>query len=375
VLTGGGAVDVVGSVEEGGFGRLREAALAGPAPFELSFVDAGPGQARLLNEQVGGCLVGSMDSVGPTAYQARRTPAMIRRSDPELVYLALSTAGLVRMSQERAEAVLYPGQMTIYHTSRPYNGECRPAGAHASSAVFVAVARAHLPTRPRQLHELTATVLRVPDPVARLVGGCLRRVAADAVGCPPASASNVDGLVVDLIAMLLAAAEGSTAPVDPRGQRRMLLLQAKAHIGRHLCDPTLSPPTIAAALHVSLRTLYRAFDEQEQSVAIWIQRRRLERCRRDLADPAQAATPYMFWRPGGGSPTPASSTESSAKPTACHPASTGARGHRRRNRIPCARIHRGKHGQDHGTHGQRRPPSRTGASVLRETVVVRKEPM
>jgi AraC-like DNA-binding protein len=70
-----------------------------------------------------------------------------------------------------------------------------------------------------------------------------------------------------------------------------LLMQAKAHIDRHLNDPGLSPSTVAAALHVSLRTLYRAFGEQQQPAGAWIRNRRLERCRRDLTDPALAIVP------------------------------------------------------------------------------------
>jgi len=66
-------------------------------------------------------------------------------------------------------------------------------------------------------------------------------------------------------------------------------MQAKAHIDHHLHDPTLCPASVAAALHVSLRTLYRAFDEQDQPAAAWIRQRRLERCRRDLIDPAHSS--------------------------------------------------------------------------------------
>jgi AraC-like DNA-binding protein len=43
---------------------------------------------------------------------------------------------------------------------------------------------------------------------------------------------------------------------------------------------------IAAAHYISLRALYTLFETQQTSVAGWIRERRLERCRRDLADPA-----------------------------------------------------------------------------------------
>jgi AraC-like DNA-binding protein len=41
-----------------------------------------------------------------------------------------------------------------------------------------------------------------------------------------------------------------------------------------------------AAHHVSIRYLHRLFETQQTTVADWIRRRRLDRCRRDLVDPA-----------------------------------------------------------------------------------------
>ena len=68
-------------------------------------------------------------------------------------------------------------------------------------------------------------------------------------------------------------------------------MRIHAFIQEHLGDPELSPAAIAAANHISLRLLHKLFQEQGQTVAGWIRARRLERCRRDLLDPAQAACP------------------------------------------------------------------------------------
>ena len=48
---------------------------------------------------------------------------------------------------------------------------------------------------------------------------------------------------------------------------------------------------IAAADHVSLRSLHQFFHDEGLTVARWIRARRLERCRRDLSDPALADRP------------------------------------------------------------------------------------
>jgi AraC-like DNA-binding protein len=61
-----------------------------------------------------------------------------------------------------------------------------------------------------------------------------------------------------------------------------LYTAAKNFIDGHLHDPDLSPSTVAAALHVSRRTLYRSFAEKEQSVASYIRTARLRRVRREM---------------------------------------------------------------------------------------------
>jgi AraC-like DNA-binding protein len=69
------------------------------------------------------------------------------------------------------------------------------------------------------------------------------------------------------------------------------MTRVEAFVESRLHDPGLSPAVVAAAHHVSLRQLYKVFETREDGVARFIRRRRLERCRRDLADPALASRP------------------------------------------------------------------------------------
>ncbi len=48
---------------------------------------------------------------------------------------------------------------------------------------------------------------------------------------------------------------------------------------------------IAAAHHMSLRSLHQLFHDEGLTVAGWIRKRRLECCRHDLSDPALASRP------------------------------------------------------------------------------------
>ena len=85
---------------------------------------------------------------------------------------------------------------------------------------------------------------------------------------------------------------------------RLLLTELKAHIERRLDEAGLTPATIAAHHHVSLRYLYRLFEAEGAGVCEWIRTRRLERCRQGLSDPSlrSTSTARIATRWGFGSP-------------------------------------------------------------------------
>jgi AraC-like DNA-binding protein len=97
--------------------------------------------------------------------------------------------------------------------------------------------------------------------------------------------------VVDLLSVALAAQLNRDASVPPDTLQRARLVQIHGFIEQRLGDIDLSPATVAAANYISVRYLHRLFETQETTVAAWIRRRRLERCRRDLADPALQTVP------------------------------------------------------------------------------------
>jgi AraC-like DNA-binding protein len=62
-----------------------------------------------------------------------------------------------------------------------------------------------------------------------------------------------------------------SVPQDTR--RRALRRRVDAFIEQRLGDPALSPRSIAAAHHVSVRHLYKLFESEQTSVAGWIRLR------------------------------------------------------------------------------------------------------
>jgi AraC-like DNA-binding protein len=96
--------------------------------------------------------------------------------------------------------------------------------------------------------------------------------------------ARLSTIVLDLLTTALTESlghGGSRAPTAPESLR----FQVHAFIEEHLQDRGLTIASIAAANHISVRTLHRLFVAEETTVAGWIRRRRLERCRKDLVDP------------------------------------------------------------------------------------------
>jgi AraC-like DNA-binding protein len=110
-------------------------------------------------------------------------------------------------------------------------------------------------------------------------------------GLRDGSIAEDDVALADAVVSLIRALYGSSRPVArgiEEASRDSLLCRIKCYIDRHLHEVDLGPETIAAAHFVSTRYLHKLFEAEEMTLSRWIQHRRLERCRRDLEDPASA---------------------------------------------------------------------------------------
>jgi AraC-like DNA-binding protein len=101
---------------------------------------------------------------------------------------------------------------------------------------------------------------------------------------------RLPAVVLDVVTVTLA--DRMDEPVvAPDVRRGHLMERVHSFIESHLGDPELTPAAVAAAHHISLRYLHKLFEPEPHGVAGLIRQRRLERCRHDLLDPAQADRP------------------------------------------------------------------------------------
>ncbi|MCE3028108.1 transcriptional regulator FeaR [Salinicola sp. DM10] len=67
-----------------------------------------------------------------------------------------------------------------------------------------------------------------------------------------------------------------------------LFLCVQQFIDQHLHEEGISPERLASVFHMSVRQLYRLFEQHGETVCRYVQRRRLARCAEELASPAQS---------------------------------------------------------------------------------------
>ncbi|MGK5531827.1 helix-turn-helix domain-containing protein [Streptomyces sp. URMC 129] len=225
-----------------------------------------------------------------TSQRSVRTPAMIRRSDPELYVVALMRRGRHDMAQAGREARLRVHDMAVQSSSRPFDTRVT---AHRGLAATVAahVPRALLPVPEHTVERLLAQRLPGHEGIGALLARFLVGLATDPRPCRPSDAERLGTVLVDLVGAWLAHHAEAEAAVAPESRQRVLFLRVQAFIRRHLGDPELSAGTIAAAHHISVRYLHRLFQQHQLTVHGWMRRQRLEGCRRDLADPVLGAAP------------------------------------------------------------------------------------
>jgi AraC-like DNA-binding protein len=210
-----------------------------------------------------------------------RSPAMIRSSPDDDIFVNLAVRGTALMAQDGREAVLRPGDFTYYDSGRP----CRIACHDPFRLVVLKIPRDQFTLRCKPPKDVAATPIRGDRGVASLFSSLLRDIPARTSGLPEEVAERVGVTVLELLTTALAERATGIRPALPREAQ---LLRARRYITEHLGDPALSPSTIAAALGLSVRYLHAIFQTDSTAPFRWILERRLELAAQQLADPRQA---------------------------------------------------------------------------------------
>jgi AraC-like DNA-binding protein len=217
-----------------------------------------------------------------------RSPRLVRRSQPDTYQLVLMTTGASVANQERTQSPVPQASFTLLDNSKPFTGTHYASGPTLASSISLVIPHQALPLHPDKVRTLLASSIPSNTGMAALLAQFVHRVAARPEEFDPSQAVTLGAIGLDLAASTLAQrlAVQELLPVEVR--ERTLRTQIEAFIEKNLGDTDLTPRSVAAAHHISLRTLHRLFEAEQHTVAELIRHRRLARCQRDLINPLLA---------------------------------------------------------------------------------------
>ncbi|GAA2901316.1 helix-turn-helix domain-containing protein [Nonomuraea rubra] len=233
----------------------------------------------------------AVKSVSPMTVRRRRTGGDGAWHD-EQYQIVMPVHGTITATWGARDAKVTPGEVYAHDMARLEG--CAMTGSaerEEFEMLLLAFPRSLLPFGAADLDGVLGRSVRGTSGLGAVLRNFTATLADRRNALGSADRSRLGVALVDLVTAFLAAEIEESSGPCPGGPRHGLALRVQAYILTHLRDPGLSPREIAAAHHISVSYLHRLFQGQSETVAAWIKGRRLERARRDLADPAFRALP------------------------------------------------------------------------------------
>jgi len=233
--------------------------------------------------------VGLQDYAGLEVAQIRTNAGLISRKgthvdqeDDRHCFLIMQRSGHAQLRQGGESIELAPGEMALLDSA----GACEiiPHGLieHASFHLSRDEVYRHLPDHQRKFGKLSQNCAS-----GRLMRLLVEQICAGELqGC--AAQQEGQALQEALIALLgptLRQPQSRTLDAYDSQHGGSLRSYAQQLINQSLNEPGLSPVSLAQQMNISVRQLYRLFEEQGDSVCRFIQRSRLNRSAADLSNP------------------------------------------------------------------------------------------
>lgn len=212
----------------------------------------------------------------------RHTRGQVAQTRGKIHFLHLQLEGESINRQDQREAHLMPGDITICDNSRPYD------------IIF---------EKPNRMlvfgftDELMRRYIQYPQSIAAMhvpgqhgMGGLLSDFLSNVWRrCLHDKDFDVNAGVTDAMLGLVANAyrQSVGTSIDHNSLGAAHRVRIVNYIEENLGDPTLTPTRIAAAFRITTRYLHHLFSEEDETVARFVLRRRLEECARALTSPSQ----------------------------------------------------------------------------------------
>jgi AraC-like DNA-binding protein len=202
--------------------------------------------------------------------RVRRTPQLIDRAGEAYLLASIQTRGYGRIEQDGRVAVLEPGSMALYDSTRPYT--LHFDDAFEQVVVQVPLGEILAETGLRDARDVTAMKLRGDSPagvVAQFFHGLSRIYQTDPQAATSLAAHG-RGLMGSALLLSSGRLHQASAASSLTRQRVHAFLRAQHS------DPALTVDDIARACLISRRTLYRLFDGTPEGVGSLLRKIRVE---------------------------------------------------------------------------------------------------
>ncbi|MEU6775209.1 AraC family transcriptional regulator [Streptomyces sp. NPDC046759] len=231
----------------------------------------------------------------------RRTPKLVRQSDPEVFHLSLLRRGDGAASWGTQQVGYRIDDFHVNCSSRSYEIS---TGPDPVTIIGVEIPRTAVDLTAGRAYGVVGRRISGRSGMGALLARLLVQLTSDTSSYRPADTERLGRVVTDLVTAVFAHALDADPHLPPETHARTLVLRIKSFVGRHLGDPDLTPDKIAAAHHISRSYLYRLFQDEGLTVASYIRDQRLARARRDLTDPGLGKLPVHAVAARWGYPRP-----------------------------------------------------------------------
>lgn len=213
----------------------------------------------------------------------RHTRSQVAHTDEHVHFVHVQLDGESVNRQDQREARLMPGDITICDNSRPYDIVFEKPNRMLVMGFSDELVRRYI----RYPQSISALKLEGQAGIGGLLSDFLQMVWRR---CQEDKEFEVDSSVTEAMLGLIADAYRKLlgSGINPSSLGAAHRARIVNFIEEHLGDLNLTPTHIAEMFRITTRYLHHLFSGQDETVARYILRRRLEECARALASPSQS---------------------------------------------------------------------------------------
>lgn len=194
----------------------------------------------------------------------------LRSDESEDMLISYMLEGNASLEQGGRHASLEQGDIAMYDAARPFTYDF----SSPYRMLLTKVPRRVLLSRIPDAERLTAIRISGRSQIGALASSVLRSAVSIDVPKDTISSNRLGISMVDILASAIEMELSEHSDIG--GRQAQLLSKAKKYIQANLDEPDLNLETISQALHVSARTLSRAFTSENTTVIKWLWKERLE---------------------------------------------------------------------------------------------------